>query len=309
MIVLRGAPEEWPQQADTGVAIGVFDGVHRGHRQVIEDLVARCAQSGLVPTVATFDPHPLAEVAPERAPLMLTTLERRLELLGELGVDVVAVMSFGDVRDLSPEAFCDVVLSRSLGARLVMVGRDFRFGKGRSGDVEMLARCGQELGFDVVSAELVSEAGAPVSSTRIRLAVSQGRVEEAGSDLGRSFEVEGTVVPGDGRGRTIGVPTANVEVAPGSMVPGTGVYAARVSFGDEAEVPAVVNVGVRPTFGGGAVVVEVHLLDRNLDLYGQRLRVAFVQRIRAEMKFDGVEALVAQIRRDIETARDILGSV
>ena len=309
MNVVRGVPGDWDLDArPRAVSIGVYDGVHRGHRHVLERLRNRAVEfGGLESAVVTFDPHPLAVIDPGSAPRMLTTVEHRIELLGDAGVDLVAVLEFvAPIRDLSPASFAERVIDRALSARVVVVGEDFRFGKDRTGHVGLLREIGSEHGFETEIVPLVGGAG-PVSSTEIRRMVAAGDVAAAAEALGRPHEVRGRVVPGDGRGRTIGVPTANLAVPDGLAMPGSGVYAVLAGVAGEARAPGVANVGVRPTFGGGAETVEVHLLDLDRDLYGHELRVAFVERIRDERRFPGVDELVSQIGRDIDRARRLLG--
>ncbi len=308
MRVLRGDYDGWvPPERGAAVAVGVFDGVHRGHQAVLAGLQERGAELGGLPaTVLTFDRHPLEVIAPDRAPRLLTAPRRKLELLAELGVHAVAVLTFDErARGLTPEEFAADVLVGGLGASLVVVGADFRFGKDRSGDVDELRDLGLGLGYYVEEVALLGD-GAPVSSTRIRAAVAAGDVEAAALDLGRLFELEGEVVEGDGRGGTVGFPTANLAIAPSLLLPGRGVYAAWADAPDSTW-PAVVNVGVRPTFGGEREVVEAHLLDFEGDLYGAPLRLRFVARLRDERRFSGIDELSAQIARDVEAGRAALG--
>ncbi len=307
-LVLEGDPLGWSTPGPSAISIGVFDGVHRGHRTVIERLLRRAERDNLVPTVLTFHPHPLAVVAPERAPRLLTTVEQRIELLGGLGVEVVGVLPFDRIRNTEPEIFARGVLAERLEARLVAVGTDFRFGHDRAGDVDTLRRVGEECGYEVATVELLNEDDQPISSTRIRRLVAEGRVGEAADILGRPHEVRGRVVAGDGRGRTIGVPTANLEVDPDVALPGDGVYAAWAVVAGSVH-PAVVNIGTRPTFDGEARIAEAHLLDFDGDLYGHPLALRFVSRLRGERRFDSVDELVAQIRADVNTAREVLSGV
>ncbi len=304
MRVLEGDFRSWGEVAPGGsaVTIGVFDGVHRGHHQLLVELRRRAEElGGLERVVLTFDHHPLELVAPERAPLLLTTLERRIRLLDGLA-DVVAVLTFEKVRDLEAEAFIAEVLADTLHARLVAVGADFRFGRDRRGDLALLRRLGPAHGFEVDEVRLVGEEGVPVSSTRIRELVTTGLIQAANRELGHRFEVRGEVVPGEGRGRQIGVPTANLAMPAGIILPADGVYAAWAVL-PSGRYPAVVNVGVRPTFGGRERVIEAHLLDFDGNLYGTDLGLELVERIRSERKFEGIEQLAAQIRRDIAAAR------
>ncbi len=308
MKVVTGPPQEWNLPIrGRAVTVGVFDGLHAGHRAVL-GLLARRAEElgGLETAVVTFDPHPLAVVAPEHAPLLLTDIPHRLELLAEAGLDVAAVVPFGqETRLLTPAAFASVVLAGALRARLVAVGEDFRFGHHRLGNVASLSELGDAHGF---AAEILPLVGgqAPISSTRVRAMVAAGKVEAAAAALGRPHEVRGTVVAGDGRGRTLGFPTANLALPPGLAVPADGVYAVRAGLPGAELRPGVANVGTRPTFGGEERKVEVHLLEGSGDLYGATLRVAFVARLRDERRFDGPGDLAAQIEADAAAARERL---
>jgi riboflavin kinase/FMN adenylyltransferase len=309
MRVVDGPPQGWALPArGRAVTVGVFDGLHAGHRAVLDLLRRRAAElGGLETAVVTFDPHPLAVVAPEQAPRLLTGIAHRLELLEAVGVDVAAVVAFDEeMRLLTPAAFAAGVLADALQARLVVVGEDFRFGRHRLGNVASLAELGDAHGF---AAEILPLVGgeAPISSTRVRVLVAAGEVEEAAVALGRPHELRGNVVPGDGRGRTLGFPTANVALDPGLAVPGNGVYAVRAGRPGEPLRPGVANVGTRPTFGGGEAGLEVHLLDEAGDLYGATLRVAFISRLRDERPFAGGAELATQIEADVTAARRRLG--
>jgi riboflavin kinase / FMN adenylyltransferase len=266
------------------VALGTFDGVHLGHRRVIETALA----AGPEPTVVTFDPHPRTALG-NRVEL-LTSLERRLELLEELGVEATLVVEFTlDLARLEPEEFAQEVL-RTIGAEIVVAGEDFRFGRGRTGDLALL----RGLGFETQPVPLLED----VSSSRIRELAAEGDVERAAHLLGRPVEVEGTVVTGDARGGTLGFPTANLDVRPELLVPANGIYA-----GAAGEQRAAVSIGTNPHYGGRERRVEAHLLDFSGDLYGQRLVVELWQRLRDEQAFESEDDLVAQIARDVEAAR------
>lgn len=307
MKILRGDPLGWGTSVEQGsaVSIGVFDGVHLGHQEVLADLSQQAEQLGsLDKAVLTFDPHPQAVLHPESPPELLGTIEQRLEWLEAAGIDTVGVLPFRAVRDLAPEFFIQRILCESLNAKVVVVGVDFRFGVDRSGDVDTLWRAGQELGFAVDGVPLLSESLSPLSSSRIRALVKEGDVDGAEELLGRPFTMRGVVARGDGRGRTIGVPTANIAIDVGLLLPKTGVYATRVTVGD-SQYPAVTNVGVRPTFEGGPVTVESHLLDVELNMYELQMDVAFLDRLRDERKFESVDSLVSQIHDDIEQARKV----
>ena len=308
MKVLTGDPAGWePAIHRSVVAVGVFDGVHRGHQTVLEELaVLAREQTGLIRGVLTFDPHPLAVVAPDRAPQLLGTIHQRLDRLAAHGVDVVGVLPFAQIRTMDPEQFIKSVLVDAFGAAAVAVGSDFRFGLDRSGDVQTLKAAGERWGFATDAVPLLSEDETQLSSTRIRALIAEGDVEEAALLLGRPYAIEGPVVRGEGRGRTIGIPTANVNYEPSIVLPATGVYAGCVTF-EQNRIPAVTNVGVRPTFDGRAVTVEAHLLDWGGDLYGRMIEVELAHRLRDEQKFAGVESLVEQIRSDVTAARRVLG--
>ena len=305
MIVLTGPPFEWEVGVDTAVTIGVFDGVHIGHQQVIADLITLATSSGLSPAVVTFDPHPLSILAPERAPKMLTSVDQRIDQFRRLGVEISGVLDFPDIRQLLADQFCEEVLFKALRAKRVVVGADFRFGRDRGGDAELLKREGKRLGFEVSVVDLFGHSDGIVSSTRIRQLLDDGRVEEAATLLGRPYELAGEVVEGDKRGRTIGFPTANLAISPDRQLPGRGVYAGRATV-EGASFAAAINVGTRPTFDGRGITIEAHLLDYSGDLYRRFMAIDFKARLRDEMRFDGVEALTRQIRLDVEKVREVL---
>jgi riboflavin kinase / FMN adenylyltransferase len=276
-------PEE-VERRPRGVAIGAFDGVHRGHRSVLETVVA----TGLAPTAITFDPHP--RIALGNRVDLLTTLDRRFELISEVGIETVLVAPFtSELQSLPPEEFAERYL-RAIGAEAVVAGEDFRFGVKRSGDLDLL----RQLGFEVVLAPEV----AGVSSTAIRAALADGDVVAAARMLGRPFELDGTVVAGDQRGGTLGYPTANLRQEPDLACPRYGIYA-----GFALDHRAAVSVGTNPHYGGMERRIEPFLLDFDGDLYGRRLVVELWERLRDEAVFDSEEALVAQIARDVEATR------
>ncbi len=290
------------------VAIGNFDGVHRGHAHIFQQARALAAGLDGEAVVLTFDPHPAKVLAPAFAPPLISTPGRKLELIAAAGMDAVVVEPFDRAfAGHSADDFARGVLAEGLGARHVVVGYDFTFGAKRSGNVDRLRAFGSELGFDLTVVAPISVDGLVCSSTKVREFVLEGRVDGAAMLLGRDPEVEGEVVRGAGRGRTIGVPTANVKPET-ELLPKNGVYAGwgeRLS--DGRRWSAAINVGTNPTFvSGHAINVEAHLLDCDEDLYGQRLRVGFVQRLRDEERFASREALVAQIGKDIEQARALL---
>jgi riboflavin kinase / FMN adenylyltransferase len=280
-------PEATPRPRH--VAIGTFDGVHLGHQAVIDD----------ADTVLTFDPHPLAVLAPERAPRLITPFEVRRDLIAGLGVEELVVIPFDrDFSRIEAEDFIRDVLIEQLDARRVSIGENFDFGAKAKGTPEMLAHHSE---FETRVVPMVEVDGEVVSSRRIRALVEAGEVAEARRCLGAPFMVEGEVVAGEKRGRGLGFPTANQLPDPALVVPGHGVYA---TFANG--IPAATNVGVRPTFESElGLLIETHLIDRDEDLYGQNLRVAFVERLRGEERFDSAEALIEQMERDLEDARRI----
>jgi riboflavin kinase/FMN adenylyltransferase len=287
------------------VTVGNFDGVHLGHQALVRRVLEEARARGGTSAVLTFDPHPSVVLHPERAPSALMTLAQKSSVLAELGVERLAVLPFtGEIAKEEPGVFARMVLAETLGARAVVVGESFRFGRGRAGDLQALLSFGKELGFTVSGVPPVQSEGSPISSTRIRESLGNGAVGEARAMLGRSFFVEGVVVAGAGRGRTLGIPTANLDLV-NETLPREGVYACFFETGGEAH-PAIANVGRRPTFGGGAVILEAHLLDFSSDLYRARARVSFEARVRDERRFPGPDALLEQIRRDIEEARQVL---
>ncbi len=287
------------------VAIGNFDGVHLGHLRLIDETKRLAAARGGAAVLLTFDPHPARLLSPDFAPPLIAALPRKLRLLEEAGLDAVILQPFDwALAGTSPETFVRRDLVETLGAAAIVVGYDFTFGKGRAGTPEVLAKLGaDDASVHIVSA--VSRDGLVVSSSKVRELVLEGRVAPAADLLGRPFILDGVVVPGRGRGRTIGVPTANV--APHTeLLPAVGVYAVRAAAaGIEGSWAGAANIGRKPTFGEEELTVEVHLLDADVDVYGKQMAVAFLERLRPERRFASAEELVAQIRRDVEDARAI----
>jgi riboflavin kinase/FMN adenylyltransferase len=305
MMTFDGPPDEWEVPGPTALTIGVYDGIHRGHQEVIAQ--TRNLAGDTLVAVLTFDGHPLTLSAPDHAPQLLTNRRQKLELLEQNGVDVVGMLRFDEtLRRMPPDEFIERVIVGAMQASVVVVGRDFRFGFERAGDVDLLSRRGEELGFRVQGVDLFGGA-VPVSSTSVRRALDTGDVVSAARMLGRRFELMGPVVAGDRRGRSIGYPTANVAVPPSTLLPRQGVYSVAVAH-DRDMLNGVVNIGVRPTFGAGRVTVEVHILDFEGDLYGDELRLQFVDRIRGEQRFGSIEELVSQIETDVAVARRHLAS-
>jgi riboflavin kinase/FMN adenylyltransferase len=278
------------------VAVGEFDGVHLGHRQVIADN----------DTVLTFEPHPAFVVHPERAPRLLTSLEVKAELIAHLGVSELVVIPFDErFANQTPQEFIDQVLVEALGATHVAVGDNFRFGHNATGTTDLLEA---DPRFSTHVARLVESDGQTISSSRIRQLIAAGDLDEANRLLGDPFRIRGEVIGGDQRGRELGFPTANIAPDPTLIYPAYGVYACRVSA-SVGEYMAAANVGVRPTFGDDLVpLIEPFLLDFSGNLYGQTLTVEFVAHLRGELRFDGIEPLIAQMNHDVAETRRLLGS-
>jgi riboflavin kinase / FMN adenylyltransferase len=287
--------------------------VHLGHRALLRDLSARAAAAGLSTVVVTFDKHPAGVVRPESAPLQLTDLEQKLELLAACGVDRTVVIPFDLARaEETAEDFVKQELVDRLDTRLVVVGEDFHFGHGRKGNVALLTELGRTYGFEVIGAGLTGDGTEPVSSTRIRTLVAEGDVVGAAALLGRPHELRGPVVRGDGRGGPqLGFPTANLEIADDIALPADGIYAGYFTRADGTVHDAAISVGRRPTFyepGTASVLVEAYLLNFDGDLYGEHSRVSFVSRLRGDQKFETVDDLIAQMHRDAADAERVLSA-
>jgi len=302
MGVIYGIDDVPVEPRGRAVAVGVFDGVHWGHRAIFGELLSTAGLAGLEPVALTFDKHPAEVLAPNRAPLYINTLDQRVELINAAGVETVIVAEFShELANISREDFLKSILRDKLQVRHIVVGSNFRFVRDREGDVRYLAEAGPPLGISIthVAAVIVNEG--PVSSTRIRAMIGRGDVENASKLLGRRFALRGEVVMGRQVGRTIGFPTANIRTAPRQLIPARGVYAVEVIIGRTA-YPGVCNIGHRPTFDSGALTVEVHLAGFEGNIYGQRLDVIFCRRLRDEMVFESPESLAEQIRRDLDHA-------
>jgi riboflavin kinase/FMN adenylyltransferase len=298
-------PPRWPNPV---LALGNFDGLHRGHAKIIDRVRRRAGERGGTPAAMTFDPPPPRVVRPDKAPPLLMTTEQRLEALGRAGMQSVAVVRF--TREMSlwdPEMFVKTVLVDWLRVAEVWVGANFLFGHDRAGTFSVLRSLGSRYGFRAEKIDPVRYKDFVVSSTRVRRLIAEGRVDEAGALLGHHYFIDGTVVRGDARGREIGFPTANLQSA-NELIPPPGVYATMAGL-NGIEHPSVTNIGTRPTFGGGEVRVESHLLDGARDLYDARLRLSFVQRLRDERAFPDVDALRAQIDADARAARRLFGRI
>jgi len=287
------------------LTLGNFDGVHLGHQRIFEDLREEARRIDGEAVVFTFDPHPLQILDPQKCPPAITPFKQKLMLLEKLGIDVVIVAAFDlDLANLTPEAFVKGVLVDKIGAKKILVGYNYFFGKNRRGNVEMLKRLGQKYGFEVKVVDAMAVNDIPVSSSKIREFIQSGKMPEAAQLLGRNYLLIGKVIWGADRGKKLGFPTANLEVLNG-LYPKTGVYAVEVIMGDKT-YPGVADVGYNPTFGENPLSVEVHILDFARDIYGEEIQLIFHERIRDERAFENPESLAQQIRKDIDAARKIL---
>ena len=314
--VLCGLGRAGGPATPSAITVGMFDGVHLGHRRLLDAVAAVAAERELTPGAITFDRHPLEVLAPDKAPRLLTTLRRKLELLGEAGMAWVLVLPFTpELSRLGAEDFIDQVLLGAARAEAVVVGPDFRFGHKAAGDVDLLRGRGRPHGLRVETVELAELGGRRLSSTWARQALADGDVAEAAMTLGRPHLLEGRVEAGDGRGaRDLGVPTANLRLPPRLLVPAKGIYAGRLHApgadgGGPLPVPApaVTSVGTNPTFGGRSLRVEANVLGTDrLDLYGRRVTLTFEHRLREERRYERVEDLIAQMRLDVAEAGRLL---
>jgi riboflavin kinase/FMN adenylyltransferase len=302
----------WPGRRAV-ITIGAYDGVHLGHQAVIDHVRERAQTLDAVSVVVTFDRHPASVVRPESAPRLLTSAEQKMELLAETGIDAVVVVPFDEHQAAeSPESFVERVLVKCLDTQVIVVGDDFHFGRHRDGNVDLLRKLGAEFGFDVEPLVLIPRADGvdePVSSTAIRRALAGGDITRANAMLGHAFEARGPVVTGDQRGRLLGFPTANVEVSNLMSLPADGVYAGWYERPTGEVHPCAINLGRRPTFyeHADSSLLEAHLLDFDGDLYAEVASVRFTHFLRSERKFDGVDALIAQLAVDVAHARTVLG--
>ena len=292
---------------ETTVTFGVFDGIHIGHQAVINVLLKSAVPDKLMSVLVGFYPHPLAFLAPERCPPILTPLSKRVEILQQFDIDKIIMLNFDEqIASMSPETFVERVLLEKCRARHVVVGYACQFGKNRAGNAERLVDLSQKYPFDVSVVPPTEVKGAPVHSTRIREALAQGNLEQSSQLLGRPYSLIGDVVRGDGRGRQIGFPTANIDIQ-NQVCPPNGVYAIRAKLAEQW-LDGVLNIGTRPTFNGLNLQVEGYFFNFNEIIYGKSVEIFFVEKIRNEQKFSNVEFLIQQIQRDIAAATDILAA-
>lgn len=302
---LDAVPTGWGRSV---VTVGVFDGMHRGHQQLVAAAVERGRERGLPVVLVTFDPHPAELVRPGSHPARLTGLRRRADLAAELGVDAFCVLPFTpELARTEAPAFAHHVLVERLHAAAVVVGRNFRFGHKAAGDVALLTELGERFGFAVQGLGLTGDDGVTFSSTYIRACIDAGDVAAATAALGRPHRVEGVVVHGARRGRDLGFPTANISSVPFTALPADGVYAGRFAIGERL-LPAAISVGTNPTFSGRVKTVEAYVLDVDENFYGYQVAVDFVARLRGQEQYADVDALIAQMHRDVDRTRELIAA-
>lgn len=300
-------PPGIPMDRGTVVTVGTFDGVHRGHWAVLQEIQARARASGRRSVLVTFHPHPLTIVRPQDAPPLLTTPVEKKEILAESGLDYAVFLTFTPaLASYEPRRFVEEILVARLGVEELVIGYDHGFGRGRSGDADTLTRIGRELGFDVDVVQPVAAGEEAISSSRIRRWVAAGEMPRAREGLGRPYSIRGVVVKGDGRGHGLGFPTANLSgFPPDKLLPPAGIYAVR-GITRSGIHDGALHLGPRPTFQGAPPSVELHLMDFDGDLYGEEVRVDFIRYLRGVLPFDSVAALVRQMQADVEEARRVL---
>ena len=304
MLKTRKELRETATAGKHAISIGVFDGVHKGHLALVSKMLSEGNTRGLSGGVVTFYPHPVAVIRPDIEFTYLTSLQNRIELLQAVGVEFVSVLEFDEqLQRVSARNFCEMLVEESQ-MELLVVGEDFKLGRNGEGDIKILENIGLELGFEVISVPLVQESTSKVSSTRIREALNSGSMEEVGSLMGHRYQLDGTVILGDQRGRTIGFPTLNVDIEKDRLIPPNGVYITETFIKNE-KYASVTNIGSRPTFTiDSKNHLETHLLDFNEDVYGEHATVEFISRLRNERKFNSGDELVQQIKNDVKNTVD-----
>ena len=304
MLKTRKELRETATAGKHAISIGVFDGVHKGHLALVNKMLSEGNTRGLSGGVVTFYPHPVAVIRPDIEFTYLTSLQNRIELLQTVGVEFVSVLEFDEqLQRVSAKNFCEMLVEEAQ-MELLVVGEDFKLGRNGEGDIKILENIGLELGFEVISVPLVQESTSKVSSTRIREALNSGSMEEVGSLMGHRYQLDGTVVLGDQRGRTIGFPTLNVDIEKDRLIPPNGVYITETFIKNE-KYASVTNIGSRPTFTiDSKNHLETHLLDFNEDVYGEHATVEFISRLRNERKFNSGDELVQQIKNDVKNTVD-----
>ncbi len=308
MEVLSPASKALQELRRPVVTVGSFDGLHRAHQAILKEIIRRAQQVQGHSLVMTFDPHPRLVVDREKAPALLTAREEKLDLLGQWRIDYTLLWPFDEaLAEMPAERFVEEILSTRVGVREMVIGHNHAFGRHGEGRLETLRDLGRRYHFNVTAIEPVLYENEPISSTRIRRKLAKGNVRAAAEMLGRPYELEGSVVRGEGRGRTLRYPTANLDIAGRKMIPGDGVYAVRWKR-DSKLTGGLVNIGLRPTFGGDGRTLEIHFFDFEGSLYGKSVRIQFIQKIRDEIKFASGRSLTAQMRKDEQTARRLLAA-
>ena len=287
------------------ITLGNFDGLHLGHQELIRMIIQRAKETGAISIVVTFRPHPLKILAPEKCPPLISIYEEKIRLFDKLGIDVLIKIPFTmDFSRMTPRDFVKDILCGMLGAKEIFVGFNYRFGKGREGNIQTLKELGREFGFIVREVGQISLEGEVISSTKIRLLLKDGDVEHATRLLGRPYTISGVVIKGDGRGRKLGFPTANIA-SKHAIIPSNGVYAVRLFIRDRF-YDGIANIGLRPTFNIKELAIEVHVFDFSEDIYGEEITVFFIQKLREEKKFRNANTLIQEIKKDVETAKKTL---
>lgn len=305
MKIIRGSQNLKDKIKNPVLALGNFDGVHIGHREIFRRVVERAEEIEGNSIVYTFEPHPLRIIAPGRTPLLLTTFRKKMELIAESGIDITVCANFTKrFADQHPRDFARETLAGKIGVKEVFVGYDYKFGKGREGTIDYLKKMGEEFGFKVTVIDAITVDGQIVSSTLVRDTIEDGDMEKANRLLGRWYSIEGKVVDGFKKGVMIGFPTANIDTSY-DLLPHTGVYAARTIVDGEI-YDGIANAGFNPTFHRDRLSVEIHIFDFSRDIYGSEIEIIFIRRLREEIEFGSAEKLKAQIKKDIEVTREIL---
>ena len=307
MKIIRGFPEKEERLKTPIIALGNFDGVHLGHQEILKRVVEKARRKGGTGIVVTFEPHPLKILSPGKCPPLIISFREKAELLEQAGIDILACLHFDrEFAGLNPSEFVDKIIVEGIGAKEVFVGYDFAFGKGREGDTNTLKKLGKKFGFDVNVVEPIRVANKTVSSTLIRNLIREGNVREASIYLGRYYSVRGRIIGGDKRGRKLGFPTANIHPHH-ELIPKEGVYTGEVHLHDNKNYKSLINIGTRPTFGEHELNIEAFIFDFDKDIYGEFLKVSFLERIRDEVRFETSELLISQMTEDLKKAKKFFG--
>lgn len=307
MKIIRGFPEKEERFKTPVIALGNFDGVHLGHQEILRRVVEKAKKKGGTGIVVTFEPHPLKILSPEKCPPLIISFREKTELLEQEGIDILICLHFDrEFSNLNPSEFINRIMVEGIGAKEIFVGYDFAFGKRREGDTNTLKKLGEKFGFDVNIVEPISVGNKIVSSTLIRNLIREGNVREASIYLGRHYSIRGRIIGGDKRGRKLGFPTANIHPHH-ELIPKEGVYIGEVHLHDNKNYKSLINVGTRPTFGEHDLNIEAFILDFDKEIYGEFLKISFMERIRDEICFETSELLIEQMNEDLKKARNFFG--